>query len=476
MKKAILFFLTVIFAFQVEGQSVITISDELSVRSDAQYILVGSLKDRFLIFRDLSPKFKVQAFNEHLKLGWEKELELDKKRPEVLDVIASKSDFSVIYKYRQKGRVYLKINKYDPGANLIDSMTIQNLGSTFQLSEFDVLPSEDKKTILVYQLENATKLRALSFKIDQMTLLWDQTFALKDLNVYRDEPQILVDNRGNMYFIMDKDNRKVRWEDHHFEVMQYGSDYTSIETYSLPMSTKLTYDVRFEFDNFNKKLVAGGLYSVDNRGRSDGYFYLNAPPKQADRFLLAFHPFEEKFIAELMDKKEGKEKGLTEVAVQEIVFRRDGGILLIGEQNRESERRVVSGRSFYDTSRKSYIIDYYMEDLFVLSMHPDGNKHWASILHKKQYSQDDDATYSSYFLAKTPKNLRLLFNDEIKAENTVSEYVLSGNGEFERNSVLSTQDQRLRLSFRNAIQVSAREIVIPSERRGRVKLVRIRYE
>ena len=47
-------------------------------------------------------------------------------------------------------------------------------------------------------------------------------------------------------------------------------------------------------------------------------------------------------------------------------------------------------------------------------MHPDGSNHWEKVLHKKQYSQDDDAAYSSYFLLKTPTALRVIFNDEAK--------------------------------------------------------------
>ena len=76
---------------------------------------------------------------------------------------------------------------------------------------------------------------------------------------------------------------------------------------------------------------------------------------------------------------------------------------------------------------------------------------------------------------KTPKALRLLFNDEIKYENTVSEYVLKGNGGKDRNSVLNTSYQKLQLRFQDALQVSSNEILIPSERRSRLRLVKVVY-
>ena len=47
---------------------------------------------------------------------------------------------------------------------------------------------------------------------------------------------------------------------------------------------------------------------------------------------------------------------------------------------------------------------------------------------KKQYSQDDNAIFSSFFLFQNPRELRFLFNDDIKTENTVSEYIITGSG------------------------------------------------
>ena len=96
-------------------------------------------------------------------------------------------------------------------------------------------------------------------------------------------------------------------------------------------------------------------------------------------------------------------------------------------------------------------------------------------MHKKQYSQDDDAAFSSYFLLKTPSALRVIFNDEAKYETTVSEYVLTGSGEADRNAVMSTESQKLRLRFRDAVQVAANELIVMSESRSKLKLVRVTY-
>jgi hypothetical protein len=225
----------------------------------------------------------------------------------------------------------------------------------------------------------------------------------------------------------------------------------------------------------NKHLVAGGLYSLENLGRAEGSFYLNINPKKPDDLVLEFHPFDDEFVATLLEKSKNKNKGVPEVSVQEIVLRRDGGILLIGELNKTFERRNGASSSYYGRSGPN-IMDYYYDDIFAISVHPTGEIHWKNVMHKKQFSQDDGAIYSSYFLVKTPTALRVLFNDEIKYENTVSEYVIKGNGAFDRNSVMSTENQQLRLRFRDAVQTGIDEIIIPSERRTRLKLVKVVFD
>ena len=63
----------------------------------------------------------------------------------------------------------------------------------------------------------------------------------------------------------------------------------------------------------------------------------------------------------------------------------------------------------------------------------------------------------------------------MKEENTVSEYVVSATGHMDRNSVMSTDDQNIRLRFRDALQTGSNELIIPSERRNRLRLVRVEF-
>ncbi|MEM9529229.1 MAG: hypothetical protein AAGA31_21645, partial [Bacteroidota bacterium] len=211
--------------------------------------------------------------------------------------------------------------------------------------------------------------------------------------------------------------------------------------------------------------------------RADGYFWIKVDPNNPGITSPDFNPFPLTLIRNIEGKKYNKKNpGIDELSVRDLVLRRDGGALIITERNRQLERRSNASRTqVLNNYGIRPLVDYHYDELIVFSVHPDGKPHWSNILHKKQYSQDDGGVYSSFLLMENPSSLRFLFNDEIRFENTVSEYVVNGRGEFDRNSLFNTRDLELRLRFRDGIQVAANEVVLPSEHRNKLRLVKMTY-
>jgi len=454
----------------------VTVSDEIPTRDDQSYFVMDDQRGKVILFRNQGTTFTVHGFNEQMNEEWEKEIELDKKRPELEDVASTGGDFCVFYTFRMKQDVLLKVHRYNPAANLVDSITIKQYEGTFYKPSFIFDYSENNKVAVLWSIENDNEIRAMAFHMGRMKLLWEKTFVQEDMLFSRDFHQSIVDNEGNFYLIMKKNNRRSKAEESAFEVFQVGrnGEEATVQRSFVPMKGKLTYDAFFAFDNLNKSIVSGGFYANDNITRAEGFFYLNVSMTNPDDQTVTFHEFDKEFVNILLEKDKTKNKGVPEVSAQEVVLRRDGGIILIGEMNKEFVRGGGSA-AYYSRTGIRPIIDHYYDDVFLISMHPDGEIHWRKILHKKQYSQDDDAIFSSYFLAKTSAALRVIFNDEIKPENTVSEYIIRGNGEADRNAVMNTERKELSLRFRDAIQISANEVIVPSERRNKLKLVKIAY-
>lgn len=128
------------------GQNNLHISEPLTLRNDFGYELIGRLRDRILLFRDKYDEFEIQAFDNQMRLSWNRKLEdIDKNGIQILAVIGGRNDFSVVYKRRKRGTTTLHVHKYDPGANLIDSMTVKDYGERmFSPPALEILQSEDR--------------------------------------------------------------------------------------------------------------------------------------------------------------------------------------------------------------------------------------------------------------------------------------------------------------------------------------------
>lgn len=469
----ILSFIFCLSPFILPAQSMV-VSEGLAIRNDYGYELIGRLRDRILLFRDKFDDFEVQAFDNQMRLSWSRELDdLEKRGVQILSVVGSKNDFSVVHKVRRRSHAVLRIHKYDPGANLIDSMLVKDYGErVFSPPVLDIVRSDDRNCFVVFNASERDKLEITCFRLDKMQVLWDKIITVDNDFSESNIQAMALSNAGEFFFITEKNNRRNKIEEHECRILRVSA--TSEVLTRVPMREFLTSDMQFVYDNQNQRLIGAGLYADKNRDRANGYFFLSVTQGETLQ-VIRHEPFDDKFISILRQKDVADDtKGISDAEVKQLILRQDGGVILVAERLREIQRGSAAGRGFWREGLR-VVVDFYYDDVFAIALHPDGQVHWKTVLHKKQYSQDDDGTFSSFYLVRNSDKLRLLFNDEIKYENTCSEYVLSPAGDFDRNSLLTTNGQNLRLRFRDALQISAGECLVPSEFRNKLKLVLLRF-
>jgi hypothetical protein len=475
MKQFIFSLLMLVFAFQGTAQEIL-MSEELAMRTDYQYEIIGKVGEKILLFEKETNEFIIQAFDKDLKNLKETKLELGKSYLKFIGLTSTSNDFTILFSHRIKGETCVSAHKYNSKVQLLDSMTMKVYERRAFAPVFQMVKSQNKEITLLYNIDREQIIETLAFDTKKMQLLWEYNYEPKDFYYRRDFVDFLIGNDASAHLILERDNERGTKSQNRFEFYSYQAGQDKENGYLISLKDTLWYDVHFEYDNLNKHIVAGGFYANDFLTKTLGYFYLNVNPKRDDDYVLEFHEFDEAFIQDVLGKhkKTGKD-GFAEVDIQEIVLRQDGGILLIAERNREYVRQTSTMNTSFGRSQTGNQIDYYFNDLLVFSIHPDGQLHWQDILYKKQYSQDDNALYSSYFLLKTRSNLRFLYNDEIKQENVVNEYIVSGIGKPDRKNIMNTAGAELMLVMRNALQISADEVIIPSERRRQLKLVKLTY-
>ncbi|MEM9544600.1 MAG: hypothetical protein AAGA77_01435 [Bacteroidota bacterium] len=457
----------------------VTVSKEMVIRNDFAYDVIGFVDENILLYRDKGNERVVEVFDKNLKHLFEREIILETNKADIYAIVPQDTVFSVIYGYRKKKYYNMKARKYNAFGALIDSVTLLKDVENFRIETFQFEVSEDRSKTLLFATRKNDLFYTYMLDNNDLQILWRKESKMIGFDVRKDFRALAVSNLGEVNILFEIDNSKYDRDNHHMILLGLDSSDGVYEN-RFRFNNKLTVDLEMDFDDRNRRIVLAGLVSEESEFDASGYFYLSEPISSLpEDILIEDHDFDLKFLGELYGKKLSKKKRLNDFVTRNIVLRADGGFLLFTEMNKEYFRRSAfnGGSRFnggFGVNGRGWV-DIYNEDIIVFSFHPDGSEHWKKILYKKQFSQDDGGVYSSYFLFKTPSRIRLIYNDEIKRNNTVSEYVLDPLGNFERNSLLSTEYQNLKLRFKDAVQVSSNILLVPSERNFKLSLVKIEY-
>ncbi len=454
----------------------VSISDNINIRNDNGYELLGRYKNNILLYRDKMIESEVMAFDEQMRMKWQKTIEFEDRRPQMLDVIGSKDYFSLVYRAKNRNGTIVKISRFDAAADFVDSVVAVSYGNRPYNPQPQCLYSENRKSALIYNYDQNERIEATVVDLDNLKVLWSHNIELSENRRSNSRENIIVTNDGNAYFIFEKESNPGFFSRESPQFIVHKAGPRDNKTIRFTLQDFICYDIAFGFDNLNRNLVGVALASDKNKSKTSGTLFIRN--LERDSISMNFFHFDDETAFAISGKKTGS-KGLNDLKIRDLALRKDAGVVVLMEELRQFSRSMnnlgVRPYAFNDPAAARITIDYYNEALVAVSFNPDGSRQWERILPKKQFSQDDDAVYSSYGLMKTPAGMRLIFNDEIKSENTTSEYQLQGSGNVDRHSLFSTAGQDILLRFRDALQIGPEEVIIPSEYRSKLRLVKMKF-
>lgn len=458
----------------------VLVSEEINIRNDYSYELLGKVQDRIVILRNQGYGLEMDVLDDQLQHLWNRELRFFKKRYNSIGVVPRDSFFTVFYTYKSKGYTWIRARSFDSEGIVKDTASIQSDATNVLTSRPRFKFSKNKKYSVLYDASQSTNIDITVIDNDSLTVISNDEIIYTDINVRKDFKTLEISDAGDVMLVFEKNNSRNRKKDHFYEInfLPFGSE--EIYGKKLFFRNMLSSSVKFSYDALNKKVVLAGLFHNKNKQDALGYFYTSLDPINGDAETeIQKQAFEQNLLNEVYGNKRIKDPELKNYIVKELVHRADGGFLLVAEMHKEHSRRSTYGSTasyarndFY--SRGDWV-DYYDEDILVFNINPDGSQLWTQLFQKKQFSQDDEGIFSSFFMFRNNNRLRFLFNDEIKDNSTCSEYILDPVGNYERKALFSTEEQKLKLRFKDALQISKNEVLIPSEKSYALSIVKISY-
>lgn len=477
----LVFIVTITCTFTSVGQKV-TVSPEISIRNNVAYDIIGKIDDRILFYREKGNDREVLLYDDNLVFQSERQITLDEKRCYLYEVVNLDTAFAVIYGYRFEGNDITKMDLFASTAERIDSLTLTTKERTWRGLNLESLMSEDESKIALYSITDDDKITITIIDIANKKVLNDEDYSFKGINLYDEVLDFQLGNDGVFYMLSEKNNFKNKKKGHIAQIFEFSAG--QVNEIRIPLNDLVCQDLMFSLNNEQGLIGIAGLYDEKRNDESTGYFWIMGDRFSFDQKELKLVPFDEEIYFEVYgERNKGRMENFT---VAEIIWKADATPILAFEMSYDVSRRN-GGAGFrtqgsYNTFGRSSGLgggpawsDHYREDLILISLNDKNEKEWHQVFYKKQFSQNDNAVFSSFFPFITPSRLRLIYNDEIKNNSTVSEYILDGAGNYKRTSVLSTEYQNLRLRFPDAVQISSTEMLVPSQKSYAVNIVKIDF-
>lgn len=284
----------------------------------------------------------------------------------------------------------------------------------------------------------------------------------------------IVDTTGNAFVLVsgvNPDHRKATPERvgvHLFSLTNRGDWFD----FYLNEAETFLHSPIMELDDVNNRLVVSGLYSYESRDFSKGILDFSLDRHSFRIEHHEFVPFNTEFIKGIAGERAAQDGAeLRDFVIRYMVTRSDGGFMVFGEEFSIAEQSYtyyangiaqVSSRSVYNYGK-----------IFVMSNNRDAQNDWIKIINKGQSSVNDFGYYSSFTIYKKKDRIHILFNDKLRGNGGVINYMLFNDDTLEEDLLFGNQGSFISIVPGETKQLDANTLLIPTSKDRKFALVKV---
>jgi hypothetical protein len=478
--QSLLILLLSIFSYTELLAQKIDVSSPVKLSSRVEKIkIIGKNQDGYVI-RLSGDEENFQVYGNDMRLVFAKKLDLRNGDGFIQHIQLYKTG-GVVYFLRSDGRTTILMAQVLNG-------TFQNAGAPIPVDTFPDNTDITQANLRVKQSANQAYTVFYAPVFSGKTVSKMQTVCVdKNINrIYKQFPTVdkpekemefakcFVDTNGTTLLVFNDGLNTMK-------VSVWGRSESDYLVFSVPFTKKIFSDPYIELDNKNKQLLFAGFYDNET-GMSEpaayGFFYKTYDYTLGQLKSESVTAFPDSFIQALTGRLPSQNNNrLYTFSIKKVVQRMDGGVLIAAESSIKDRREepIVSLSSINPYTSYRTINTFQYNDIIAFSINATGNLVWNSIMRKKQYSEEDNGFNSSFVCVNLKDQLRFIFPEEITFSSDIDEFTLKSTGEFKKHMLFEQEDKDVFLVPKLGKQVSANEVLIPSIKKGELRILRIKY-
>jgi hypothetical protein len=475
-----------------QGPRIVYTEPEREDSRRTEFDVIGKVGGNYLVYKNNRNDHAISVYDEDMKLKDRVPLDYVKDRWINMDFIAYQNFFYMIYQYQQRNTLYCVGVKLDGNAQKMGEpfeLDTTHLGFAANNKIYSTVNSDDKQRIMIFKV-NSRNQKNFFFT----TLLFNQNMELLNkgrMNMVMEErndffTDFLLSNDGDLVFGKFRRNNgnndvisKV------FMVVKY-PEAREFSVNEINTEKRVLDELKIKIDNTNKRILLNALYYKQRRGNIEGLYTMVIDQKRNAVISDTVTTFNDELRALAKGADANTRMAFNDYYIKNIITRRDGGFMIIGESMYSTSRGGGFNRGYYNSYGNPWLspIDYYYwspvynslympwnrfggsstryyaENILVLSYNSNGGLEWSNVIPKSQFDDESD-NMISYQIVNTGGELHFLFNQFEKRTLLLNDHTIAPNGKITRNPTLKNLDKGYEFMPRLGKQVSARQMIIP---------------
>lgn len=446
------------------------------------YLLIGKFNKQTYTVTCYNKEYMLHIYNDKLEV--QKNILLDflpSKCDLVEAFIYSNNCIVFLYKYVDKGTGYAEFASLNlDGLLKRQSIVFEKKTSLFKgdVGEFKWAISEDKSQFVVYSAQQ----RQNSFQIQYCYNTGDSLSAIHTLSVPTNEIALLskfVLNKEGVLaaFIQDVSSAIDKPFSHALVTLNMKEESIGFSSIQIPLNSYAVEHLITPHAVSNQ-FILSLLVKAKSRQAVKNLLLYQIAEKGAKAKLLATYAMN---TAELLaNSAMPMNNDFQQFHLSKAVCKTDGSFFLEMENYYETNRVVNMGGfsvmafGAAPMSNTKTIREFHYGSLLVLNFNADGAIKWRTVINKEQFSQDDEGYFSSYATVLSGGNL-LYFYSTLGAEKIRGQFVSVDalSGKLDLEPLRSYKNETSEWVPRNALQISANELLIPCIKKKQLYLTKL---
>jgi hypothetical protein len=457
-----------------------------------EFEVIGKVAGNFLVYKNNRNDHDICVYDSEMKLKQRVKMD-DSERWINVDFISYPDYCYMVYQFQRRNTLYCVGVKLDGNGKMIGKpydLDTTQIGFSASNKIYTTIHSEDKKRIMIFKINNRNQ-KSFFFT----TLLYNDQMELQGrnrLSIAMEErndffTDFLLTNEGDLVF---GKFRRTQNSDLISKIMMVKKAPEDIEFSTRDVDTRslILDEIKLKVDNSNKRILLSALYYKQRRGNIEGLYSLRWDKERNEKLNDSLTVFNDELRSLAKSSEANRKMAFNDYFIKNIITRKDGGFIVIGESLYSTSRGNTFNRWNYLNWGNPWMspIDYYYwspmysspwympwnrygntgstryyaENIMVLSFDREGGLEWSNIIDKSQYDDETD-NLISFQVMNTGGEIHFLFNQFERRTLLLHDQSLAPDGKIVRNPTLKNLDKGYEFMPRFGKQVSARQIIIP---------------